>query len=449
MPQDWREADVVPLFKKGSKKKSENYRPVSLTCIVGKILESILKDVIFIHLNKHGLIKDSQHGFTSGRSCLTNLLDFFEAVTKYLDEGSDVDLIYLDFCKAFDKVPHKRLLIKLEALGIDNKISGWIASWLANRRQRVVVEGEYSGWDRVISGVPQGSVLGPVLFIIYINDIDDGILSKINKFADDCKLGRKVTNQEDIEILRQDLEKLSEWADRWQMKFNVEKCAVLHMGKSEINRNYEINHTQLKTHKVEKDLGILVDGNMKFSEHCNSVVNSANATLGMIKRSISCKSNNMIVRLYKALVRPKLEYCVQAWRPFLKKDIEKLETVQRRATRMIDGLGTLSYSERLKRTGLTTLEERRDRGDLIEVFKIVRGFSRVDSKYFFNFCNIRRTRGHSYKMNKDRSRLDIRKFFFSQRVVNKWNSLPVDVVEALSVNSFKNRYDKFLLQMYR
>jgi len=133
----------------------------------------------------------------------------------------------------------------------------------------------------------------------------------------------------------------------------------------------------------------------------------------------------------------------------LKKDIEKLETVQRRATRMIDGLGTVSYSERLKRTGLTTLEERRDRGDLIELFKIVRGFSRVDSNYFLNFCNIRRIRGHSYEMNKDRSRLDIRKFFFSQRVVNKWNSLPVDVVEAVSVNSFKNRYDKFLLQMDR
>ena len=179
----------MPLFKKGSKRKCENYRPISLTSIVCKLLESIVKDEIVKYLDQYNLIKDSQHGFTSGKSCLTNLLDFFETITKDLDEVGSVDLIYLDFAKAFDTVPHKRLLKKVEAHGIIGNVSSWIAKWLSNRRQRVVIEGNYSGWCNVSSGVPQGSVLGPTLFILYINDIDEGIVSKINKFADDCKLG--------------------------------------------------------------------------------------------------------------------------------------------------------------------------------------------------------------------------------------------------------------------
>ena len=164
----------------------------------------------------------------------------------------------------------------------------------------------------------------------------------------------------------------------------------------------------------------------------------------MIKRTINCKSKSIITRLYKAIVRPQLEYCVQAWRPYLKKDIEKIERVQRRATKMIADCSKLSYEERLKITGLTTLEARRTRGDLIEVFKIVKGFSKVDCKYFFQLADNSKTRGNKYKLVKSRSRLDIRKHFFSQRVVNEWNKLPNSVVEAESVNSFKNKYDNYI-----
>jgi len=154
IPQDWRDADVVPLFKKGSKRKCENYRPISLTSIVCKLLESIVKDEIVKYLDQCNLIKDSQHGFTSGKSCLTNLLDFFETITKDLDEVGSVDLIYLDFAKAFNKVPHKRLLNKVEAHGIIGNVSHWIDKWLSDRRQRVVIEGNYSGWCNISSGVP-------------------------------------------------------------------------------------------------------------------------------------------------------------------------------------------------------------------------------------------------------------------------------------------------------
>ena len=196
VPFDWRAANVVPLYKKGSKNLPSNYRPVSLTSVVCKILESIIKEAISTHLESNSLIKSSQHGFSSGKSCLTNLLIYLEQVTSEIDKGIPVDTLYLDFAKAFDKVPHHRLIEKIAAHGIDGKISKWIQSWLADRKQRVIVNNVTSDWIPVISGVPQGSVLGPCLFVIYINDIDDAVSSKILKFADDTKITASISSVE-------------------------------------------------------------------------------------------------------------------------------------------------------------------------------------------------------------------------------------------------------------
>ena len=227
------------------------------------------------------------------------------------------------------------------------------------------------------------------------------------------------------------------------MEFNSDKCRVMHVGNRNLINQYSLNNNILKPTDIERDLGVLVDKSFKFSENCNKVANSANAVIGMIKRTITCRRKDIMVKLYKALVRPKLEYCVQSWCSYLKKDIDKLEKVQARATRLINDCKNLSYENRLKYTGLTTLSERRIRGDMIEVFKILKGFSKVNYNTWFKLSVNSRTRGHSYKLIKSRSRLDIRKNFFIQRVVNVWNSLPSEVVEAESVNSFKNRYDKY------
>lgn len=447
VPQDWKDANVSPLFKKGSKAKPENYRPVSLTSIVGKMLESIIKDHITEHLNRFKLIKSSQHGFSKGRSCLTNLLEFFEEVTKELDMGNPVDIVYLDFAKAFDKVPYMRLFKKLEAHGIEGVVLNWVKNWLGGRRQQVCINKECSNWRDVTSGVPQGSVLGPVLFIIYINDLENDLVSRVGKFADDTKMSKSVRCVQDAEILRDDLKKLDEWAQNWQMQFNKDKCVVMHVGRSNSKFDYELGGKLLNASAKEKDLGIIVDNSMKFSEQCNAAIKNANSMLGLIRRNIKNKSKNIMVRLYKGLVRPKLEYCVQAWRPFLKKDIKNLEKIQRRATRMIEGCRGLKYVDRLEAAGLISLEDRRTRGDLIEVFKMVKGLSKIDYKSFFKLDDTSRTRGHMYKLVKVRSRLDIRKNCFSQRVVSEWNKLPAVVVEAESVNSFKNRYDRYISEM--
>ena len=444
VPQDWKDANVIPLFKKGSRHQAQNYRPVSLTSIIGKLVENIIKVKLMSHLEQYNLINESQHGFLSGRSCLTNLLEFLENATSEVDSGNPVDLVYLDFSKAFDKVSHVRLVKKLRAHGIGGAVLEWIKEWLQHRRQRFFVDGEVSEWANVTSGVPQGSVLGPICFLVYINDLEEGLASKLGKFADDSKIIKSVPSDNDSKIVEDDLAKLEKWAEDWQMQFNVDKCSVIHVGKNNPCSEYTLCNKVLKCSDKESDLGVLVDKTLKFSEQSNRAVNSASATLGIIRCNIISRNKNVIIKLYKALVRPKLEYCVQAWRPFLQKDINKIENVQRRATKMIFDCRKNSYEDRLKITGLTTLEQRRDRGDMLEVFKIIKGFNKVDRSKMFTLSGEGKTRGHQFKLNKVRSRLDIRKHFFSQRVINKWNNLPQTVVESGSVNSFKNNFDKYV-----
>ena len=230
VPDDWKRANVVSIFKAGSRSKAENYRPVSLTSQICKMFEALVRDALVGYLEANGLIRASQHGFRKGRSCLTNLLRFLDEVTDGLDGGGSVDVIFLDFAKAFDKVPHERLLRKMEAYGIGGEVLAWVREWLRDRKQRVGLGGCWSEWCRVLSGVPQGSVLGPILFLIFIDDLDDGLSSTILKFADDTKIYGGVDSWEDRNRLQRDLERLVEWADRWQMSFNVEKCKVMHLG---------------------------------------------------------------------------------------------------------------------------------------------------------------------------------------------------------------------------
>ena len=442
VPNDWKKANVSVIFKKGTKHSPCNYRPISLTSQVCKVLESEIREQIVVHLVKFNLIKDSQHGFVKNRSCLTNLLEYLSFVSEYVDKGVPVDVIYLDFQKAFDKVPHKRLISKVCAHGVQGNISKWIESWLSDREQRVVLSGSFSEWTRVTSGVAQGSVLGPLLFILYINDIDDSVSSRLLKFADDTKVFRNVSKAEDVDSLRQDLVNLYKWSVEWLMLFNVDKCKVMHFGYKNINAEYSMGGNILDVVKEERDLGVIVQSDLKVSQQCSNSVKTANKILGMINRNFCNKTEEIILSLYKSLVRPHLEYCVQAWRPHLVKDIELLESVQRRATRMIPSLKGLTYSQRLEALNLTSLETRRLRGDLIEVYKIVKGFDDINSSKFFKFSETN-LRGHDLKLYKSRFNTNIGKFAFSNRIVDEWNLLSLGIISSNTVLNFKIKLDQY------
>lgn len=443
VPGDWKKSNVTPIFKSGDKTDPNNYRPVSLTCHICKVFESIIKDAMVTFLNEGDTLNKNQHGFTKNKSCLTNLLTFIEYVSEEVDLGHPVDVLYLDFKKAFDTVPLDLLVYKLKAYGVDDRVLRWIENWLKGRLQRVVLNGSMSTWEDVKSGVPQGSVLGPVLFLLYINDLGGDIVNKIIKFADDTKSYGAVSTRADIETMRGDLAKLVEWSGKWGMDFNIKKCKVMHIGNKNLQEEYYINGQKLERVVSERDLGVIINENLKSSDQCCKAVKTANRVFGMIKRTFVSRDRQIIVPLYKALVRPHLEYCVQAWRPHYKKDIDLIEGVQHRVTRCVNGMQGLNYDERLASLGLPSLEFRRMRGDLIEVFKMAKGFSELKFEDFFVRARAN-LRGHQFKVFKTRFNRDIGKFSFCNRNIDMWNRLPIDIIDSTSVNTFKNRLDIYL-----
>ena len=275
--------------------------------------------------------------------------------------------------------------------------------------------------------------------------MDDDITSKVLKFADDTKVFRKNNSDADRQHLQDDLNKLTEWSEKWQMLFNFGKCKCFHTGHgNEDDAQYTMGGTVLNTTLKEKDLGLAIGADMKVSEQGGIAAAKGNQIIGLIRRNIVYKEKELIIPLYKTIVRPHLEYCIQAWRPYRKKDIDMLERVQRRSTKIIPKLRNISYEMRLKECDLTTLETRRLRGDQIEVFKILNGYENIDRNIFFTVKEERRTRGHAVALAKKQCRLDIINFSFSQRTVNKWNRLSADCAGASSVNIFKNKIDIYL-----
>ncbi len=292
LPESWREANITPIYKnKGTRSHPTNYRPVSLTSIICKLLDSLIKDAVLDHLIENNLLYTYQHAFIGKRSFSTNLLEVLNICTKLIEDEETVDAIYLDFPKAFDSVPHRRLIEKCKMLGITGKVLGWISTFL-KRRQRVMVNGNPSSWVEVISGVPQGSVLDPVLFVIFINDMPNNINSFLSLFADDAKLYARSSTSEQRSIIQDDLSKLQSWLDTWQLHFNKAKCKTLYLGKDNCKETYYMQNNQdrvnLKETEAEKDLGVFVDNSLNFTTHMSEPIKKANTKLGMIKRTFVC-----------------------------------------------------------------------------------------------------------------------------------------------------------------
>lgn len=433
-PQDWRDANVTPLFKKGSRTKPTNYRPVSLTSQIVKILERLVYDKILETLLQNKTISCHQHGFQSSCSCVTQLLDCMHDWTINFDQGLQTDIIYLDFAKAFDTVPHQRLLIKLKNCGIRGKALNWIRTFLSERRQRVILRNGVSSWKNVLSGVPQGSILGPLLFLIYVNDMPDGVKTTAKMFADDTKVYNDIKIVNDCELLQEDLNSLSHWSKKWLLCFNETKCVVLKI-KMSILYMYTLNGHVLEQVSSQKDLGITIHESLKPSEHIGNIVKRANQRAGLIRRCFTDLTKEKVTILYISLIRPILEYASTVWNPQLKKDIDLLEYTQRRCLRLSKEAVTLP-----------DLEDRRLFNDLCEVYKYTHDLYKNGLTDMFCFSENLHLRGHSLRLRKSFSRTSTRKSFFSERVINEWNSLPEKIVSAPTPACFKERLKTYRLK---
>ena len=437
LPPDWKSAILKPLHKKGSKNQVSNYRPVSLTAISCKVMERIIRKEMMMYLEEHKLLSKDQHGFRTGRSCATQLLEIMEIWTRFIDNGMAVDCIYLDFAKAFDKVPHCRLIKKLEAYGFKGELIRWLNDFLTNREQNVIINGISSETKGVTSGIPQGSVLGPMLFVIYINDLPDSIKTYVKIFADDTKIFNVIQTSEDATILQEDIERLVDWSEKWQLPFNMDKSKIIHYGRQNPEHVYRIRNLTIETDTIEKDLGITFDKDLKFSKHIAAIVRKANSRLGIIKRNFSIRNKETVLPLYKSLIRPILEYGSSIWSPILRTDLIEVEKVQKRATKLIWNIAHLPYNERLRHLKLDSLTFRRRRTDMIQVYRIFKKIDNLEITDFFELNTGSTTRGHSLKLKKPRVSGRTRQHVFAMRIINDWNQLKDDTVKSSSINVFK------------
>ena len=450
LPMIWLMAIISVVFKKGQKSMVENYRPISLTCILCKCLEKLIRDHILKHMVLNGLFSKNQFGFLPGRSTTLQLLHAIETWTEALDNGYETDCIYTDFKKAFDTVPHKKLLGKLKSYGICDQIVKWIEAFLSNRKQIVIINGKKSNMEEVISGVIQGSVLGPILFVLYINDLPELVRSWLLLFADDSKISRPIQSTRDQLVLQRDLHLLAMWSRKWDQDLHPGKLFCNTITTAGPNRQperiYYLGYMKVQRSECEKDLGVRIDNMLQFDKHITEQVKIADKMAGCIRRSFRFLCKDIFKILYKTMVRCHVETSVVVWSPHLEKHIEQIEGVQRRATKSLKGMWNVPYEERLKQLELPTLKYRRLRGDMITTYRMLHGgFDTEVALPLIMKSDVtgRESYGNPLQLFQMSSRLDVKKFSYSRRIVPIWNSLPTEVVMAPSVETFKIRLDKF------
>ena len=446
LPRDWKRGVIKPMFKGGRSCSPANYRPVTLTSVVGKIMERVIKEQLEIFLLRSGQEGSKQHGFTTKRSCISNLLTAREHWSWHLDSGSPVDVIFIDFSKAFDRVAHRRLIGKLTAMGIGGMVIDWIQDFLRDRTNQVEVNGVKALPTTPISGVPQGSVLGPFLFKAFVNDLPSELSTDCLLFADDLKIWAKLSAPEDHGLLQHGLNKLMEWTTRWMMPINSEKCACLHMGPGNPRAPYFLDGKPVKVVEAEKDLGMLVASSLKSRPETDRKAGAANRMLWAIRRAFSTVTPEIFRIVYASHIRPILEYGLPVSFPLTKGEENVLERVQRRATKIVKGFRELPYESRMHQLHLYPLEYRRMRYDLLCTRRIIRGNYGTELQQFFQLAEDSRTRGHSLKLRKRRTLRLPAKFTLSTRVVNSWNSLPTEAVCLESEEAFKCYLDKEILK---
>ena len=368
---------ITPVYKKDSKKKAKNYRPVALTSHLVKLFEKVLRNYLIKFIELNNLLNPTQHGFRAGHSCLSQLLQHFDNVTKHVENGQNVDVIYLDFSKAFDKLDILITLQKLFNLGVSGKVFHWIRAFLTDRKQCVSVEGCKSKAESVVSGVPQGSVLGPLLFLIMLGDIDENISSTVSSFADDTRVLASVSSQQDVPNLQADLDKIYLWATNNNATFNADKFECLRYGYDQsikANTNYvACDRTTIEAKDHVRDLGIAMSSSATFTNHISTIVTAANQKAGWILRTFKTRAQLPLITLWKSLVMPTLDYCSQLWSPSTPGLIQSIEKVQVSFLNKITGMYTLNYWDQLQYLKMYSLQRRRERYRIIYIWKVLEG----------------------------------------------------------------------------
>ena len=436
IPKEWSLANICPLYKKGDRSLACNYRPVSLTCVPCKLLEHIVCSNIMAHLDEHKLLSDRQHAFRKKHSCETQLITVIDDWAKILDKGGQVDTFILDFEKAFDTPPHELLKCKLYGYGIGGKTLKWIDSFLCDRQQRVMVNGVKSDWAPVLSGVPQGTVLGPLLFSLYINDITEDIESELRLFADDCVCYREIKNTEDTVKLQEDIDRLGCWARSWGMRFQPVKCNIMQITRKrikKINASYSLEGTVLENVEKIKYLGVTITNDLKWNTHVSNICTKANRTLGFLRRNLAACPLDVKESAYKGLVRPILEYGSSVWDPQSILLQVELEKVQKRAARFVTGnyvdYETGSMTGILKNLKWESLKKRRKDSRLIMLYKGLKGAASIPTNDLVP--PIRRTRNHhSLAFQIPMAGTDIYKSSFFPQTIRDWNLVTDSLITA-------------------
>ena len=395
-PSEWKKGNIVPIHKKGDKQVLKNYRPVSLLPICGKVFEILIFNEMFSFLLENNLVSPNQSGFKPGDSCINQLLSITHEIFQSFDVGFEVRSVFLDISKAFDKVWHKGLIFKLSQNGISGNLLDILSDFLSDRKQRVVLNGQKSTWENVNAGVPQGSILGPLLFLIYINDLSGDLSSKTKLFADDTSLFNEA---HDINIsaneLNNDLKKVSNWAFQWKMSFNPDPSkqaqeVIFSRKLKRVTHPPLVFNNAVSQRKSQKHLGIILDSKLTFEDHYKTVLSKTNRTIGLLRKLQNLLPREALTTIYKAFVRPHLDYGdVLFDQAFNASFHEKLESIQYNACLALTVTIRGTSKEKLyQEVGLESLQLRRWYRKLCLFYKI---FKNKSPAYLFNLIPARNT----------------------------------------------------------
>ena len=442
-PDLWKLAHIAPIYKKGPREKCNNYRPISLLSCVGKLFESCVHKHLLHYLRTNNILNPCQSGFLPGDSAINQLLSIYNNLCYSFDQGLTTQAVYLDITKAFDRVWHKGLIAKLESVGVRGRLLNWFCDYLHNRKQITVIKGSKSTELVLKGGVPQGSVLGPLLFLIYINDIAENIESVIKLFADDTSLSLAIQNpQLRANILNHDLQKISDWALLWKVKFNETKTEILNYTKgSEICLPLSLNNTNLEVLTQHKHLGIILQSNFKWDAHVTALAAKVSNLISCLKSYKYRFTRKTLEILYKSFVLPHFDYGDIIWDNCSETLSTILENLHLEALRTISGSvrGT-SHQKLYNETGFTTLKERRNRHKLIQYKKIALGLC---PNYLSNLLPPLVSQVNPYHRRNPlvrtvpRSKTETYNRSFFPSTSKLWNDLSLNMLQTDSLSQFK------------